>query len=220
VTNDEVPPGKSVFTNPQQHLHVETGYYTGLGMPAVLRLGSTIQFAESGPFYGLVLTFLSATAGMGAVFNVGNKYPDFHQDANGWYAGTVREKTEIDLPLVVRLIRDGALRSTDAVINLSRMLAITAWDAYSDWEHYQWNHPTGQFLRHIRHASAHKNRWHFVNGEPKWDAEWHGIKLTPDRHDNPCIGADILPGDLLVLLTELERIGHVDGPTKVLDPPR
>jgi hypothetical protein len=150
-------------------LKAEHGIHRMSWTEPTLQLAPAIQFAEGGPLQKLVLTFLSATAGLGAVFDAA-KYPNFHQDALGVYRGTVREETRIDLPGVVIGVRAGALQANEAVTELCRMLAVAAWEVIKVWPGADIRNPVLQYLRHVRNAAAHNTAWHFLGEEPRHPA--------------------------------------------------
>jgi hypothetical protein len=123
-------------------------------------------------------------------------------------------KTRVDLPAVLGLIRSGALQAADAVKQLCCMLATSAWDASRfGTSHPLWPLPEVQFFRFARHAAAHGNRWHFVDGNPKSLAMWRNVALARTMHGRQCFGLDMMPGDLLLLLMDIEgKLGRAGRP--------
>jgi hypothetical protein len=70
-----------------------------------------------------------------------------------------------------------------------------------------------EFLRHVRNASSHLNRFCFSKGEPRRAASWHGITLDHLRRgeDNPlhnthCFGKLLGCADVFLLLWDIEQI--------------
>ena len=71
--------------------------------------------------------------------------------------------------------------------------------------------PEAQFLKYVRHAAAHGNRWHFEGGKPDKAASWRGFDLKRDptvrRHPlegQQCFGKCLFTGDLLTLLFDVQ----------------
>lgn len=63
--------------------------------------------------------------------------------------------------------------------------------------------PLLQFARHFRNACAHGNRWHFVNGEPRYPAELRGRSLGPAMHGTQAVFDWVGPGDYLDFLDDI-----------------
>jgi hypothetical protein len=63
--------------------------------------------------------------------------------------------------------------------------------------------PALEFLRHIRNAAAHGNRWHFRGQEPRNPAKLRNIELDPSLHDAPAYNGTVGPGDFLDLLDDV-----------------
>lgn len=69
------------------------------------------------------------------------------------------------------------------------------------------NDPTLQFLRHLRNAVSHGNKWHFNKGEPKTPAAFAGVTLDPAVHqDQPALYETISTGDVFALLDDVATI--------------
>lgn len=65
--------------------------------------------------------------------------------------------------------------------------------------------PELQFLRHLRNACAHGNRFHLVAGEPRYPASFKELRILPE-HDGagPVLFDFVMPGDVLDLFEYLE----------------
>ncbi|UOB11336.1 hypothetical protein MQE23_20680 [Streptomyces sp. HP-A2021] len=63
--------------------------------------------------------------------------------------------------------------------------------------------PLLEFVRHFRNASAHGNRWHFRNGEPRQPAACRGITLTAALHGSKASGGVVGAGDYLDMLDDV-----------------
>jgi len=84
-----------------------------------------------------------------------------------------------------------------------------AMDAYpeSTWLQLRKTHPEIEFLRHLRNASSHREgRWKFRDNEPSRPAEWRGRKLTSSLNGMPIWNANLEPGDILLLLSDVEQL--------------
>lgn len=203
----DTPPGWFVSTRPQvdtQVLKAAGGAFVLDGMPVALRVNPNLQFQRSGSFYELVVTFLAATAGLESVFN-GTNYPDLFMGRQGTYAGVARAETRIDLQAVVASIRGGAISEEKAEHQLCCMLATSAWAASKLCPGIQlWTDSQVQFFRFVRNAAAHGNKWYFKGDQPKQPAQWRHLVLDRVRHGQQCFGVDLLAGDLLLLLMDIE----------------
>jgi hypothetical protein len=89
------------------------------------------------------------------------------------------------------------------------MLANTAYETVKDHNNHS---PEFEVLRHLRNAASHRNRFHFINGEPKRPAAWRTFVIDDTLknnqnplHDKACFGTVFGPADLLLLLSEIER---------------
>jgi hypothetical protein len=66
------------------------------------------------------------------------------------------------------------------------------------------NSPLFEFLRHLRNAAAHGNRWHFTGQEPKHPAQLRSIALDSSMHGTIAIySGTVAPGDFFDLLDDL-----------------
>jgi hypothetical protein len=61
--------------------------------------------------------------------------------------------------------------------------------------------PVWQFARIVRNAMAHGNKLNITDGKA---ATWKGLTYTPSDNGRAIVNADLFPGDLIVMLRELE----------------
>lgn len=63
--------------------------------------------------------------------------------------------------------------------------------------------PLMEFLRHLRNACAHGNRWHFANGEPKQPAAWRHFAVDANWGGQRAIYGNIGPAEYQDFLDDL-----------------
>lgn len=220
-SSDRLPPmGKAIMAAPQQlPAHPQGGSVQGTPLVLVL---STLQIKRGSPFYDMLATFVAATAGLTPVFDA-EHYPDFLQGVGGVYRGMVWPTMTADLGDAVVGFRAGLLSQRTAEDHLCGMLANAAWEtAGFNPEHSKWADPQVQFLRHVRNAASHGNRWSFKDpspgklgssGTPNLPAAWRGFVIDHTRrgsdnhlHGKTCFGVSLSSGDLLRLLLDVEPL--------------
>ena len=71
--------------------------------------------------------------------------------------------------------------------------------------------PEIEFLRHLRNAGSHGNKFKFEQWEPKKVAEWNGFSIdfslkgeSNPLSDTQCFGYFIECGDLILLLKDID----------------
>ncbi len=69
----------------------------------------------------------------------------------------------------------------------------------SDYHLYDQS-PQHEFMRHLRNAVSHGNRWYFIREEPTRPAIFAGISLDKSWHLKPVLYEDVKPGDVFDLL--------------------
>lgn len=69
--------------------------------------------------------------------------------------------------------------------------------------------PLMEFLRHLRNACAHGNRWHLQNGEPRKTATWRQLTVEGAWHGDRAIFGTIGPAEYVDFLEDLAA--HLDG---------
>jgi hypothetical protein len=167
-----------------------------------------INFTQDSPFFGMVMSFLAATAGMGPVFEKENPLAPY-PDKTDWYRGKVRPDLAVDMGQIHALRASGDLTADSVMKSLCCMLLCTAYtvaDAHNDQS------PEFEVFRHLRNAAAHGNYFYFKKDEPRRRAAW-GRFVIDDKLKgsfNPlsgveCVGNTISPADALALLQSIER---------------
>jgi hypothetical protein len=83
---------------------------------------------------------------------------------------------------------------------------ILAWEVTNN--HHS-HHDLWEFLRHCRHAAAHRGHFHFLHGEPKRPARWRSLEIVPALQGQPLftdppVDGFIGTGDVLHLLADIE----------------
>lgn len=63
--------------------------------------------------------------------------------------------------------------------------------------------PLMEFLRHLRNACAHGNRWHFQGSEPKQTAACRALVLGKELHGTRAIWGSLGPAEYLDFLDDL-----------------
>jgi len=63
--------------------------------------------------------------------------------------------------------------------------------------------PLMEFLRHLRNACAHGNRWYFTGTEPKNPAVWRHLTVEPAWHGQRAMYGTLGPAEYLDLLDDL-----------------
>ena len=168
----------------------------------------TITFTQDSPFFEMVMSFLTATMGLEAVFEQKDP-PAPGPDQLAWYRGKVRPDLAIDMGQIHALRLSGDLTADSVVKSLCCMLLCTAYtvaDVHNDQS------PEFEVFRHLRNAAAHGNYFYFKKDEPRRRAAW-GRFVIDDKLKgsfNPlsgveCIGDTISPADVLALLQSIER---------------
>jgi hypothetical protein len=188
-----------------------TGVFNFTGNAVELFRGYALN--QNGPFYGFVLTYLVASAGLTPVYDAAN-YPHFMQGVDGVFPGKATGRTKVNLAECVAKVREGALSQQQAEVSLCCMLANTAYEAVPDADKKKLtNEPVFRFFRHVRHAASHGNRWHFYAWEPSGVAQWSGITIDHTKkgaqnplQGTPCFYGALQPADLLYLLQDVEKL--------------
>jgi hypothetical protein len=164
-------------------------------------------FVQGRPFFEMVTSFLAATVGMGPVFDPKNPL-NLSQQTIAGYRGKVRPDLLIDMGQVHQQCTSGALSPDAAVKNLCCMLLNSTYEIARP---HNDNSPVFEVFRHLRNAASHRNRFHFLAHEPARAAQWQTLVIpqNPKGSSNPlssveCVGATVLPADVLALLHEIE----------------
>lgn len=89
--------------------------------------------------------------------------------------------------------------------NPARMLANISYQVIEFTLDSRRKEPMYQFFRHLRNAASHGGKWNLVKNEPRIKAEWRGIAVTQDLHGRGMFEIGIGPGDILLLLWDIEQ---------------
>ncbi|OGW38592.1 MAG: hypothetical protein A2X58_10020 [Nitrospirae bacterium GWC2_56_14] len=168
----------------------------------------TIIFTQDSPFFEMVTAFLTATAGLGPIFEKEIQLAP-GPDRIAWYRGKIKPDLAIDMGQIQSLRASGDLTADSVVKTLCCMLLCTAYtvaDVHNDQS------PEFEVFRHLRNAAAHGNYFYFKKDEPRRRAAW-GRFVIDDKLKgsfNPlsgveCLGDTISPADVLALLQSIER---------------
>lgn len=167
-----------------------------------------LQFEKSGFFYRMVTSYMMGVCGC-LIFHPKAVLPS--PDPVG-LGSTVHGALEIRPREVAELLRDGSIELSELTDSLAYMLMNAAYEAVrghfgkSKWFQLRMSHPELEFFRHVRHAASHGGAWTFESGEPKRAAKWRGREITSQLQGKPIWDAKLKPGDLLVLLSDVEQI--------------
>ena len=167
-----------------------------------------LQFERDGFFYRMVTSYMMGICGC-LVFHSRTVLPspDLVRLASIEYGAL-----EIKPREVTELLRNGNMQLSDLTDSLAYMLVNSAYEAVADyfddskWPELRLAHPELEFFRHVRNAASHGGTWNFKSGEPRRTAKWRGREITRDLQDQPIWAANLKPGDLLVLLWDVEQI--------------
>jgi len=172
-------------------------------------------FKPSGPFYNMVTSFMTAICAAPVIFEPGNP---MNLKENGYIAadGVITEGMHFYPYSVRKLAQDSHITLANFTASCCIMLANTAYETVQEQNNKS---PEFEFLRHIRNASSHSNKFNFNKKEPKLSAQWRGCKLdhTLRGGNNPlygktCFGEFIGPGDLVHLLYDIEQQLQTSNP--------
>ena len=126
------------------------------------------------------------------------------------------------IPLVVKR-RDGTIHPTpdvgeilrqaralkgfgfgpDLFTFIMRAISVKLGDEVAKAGLIQPNVPLLQFVRHLRNASAHNNRWKFRAGEPRYPSQFRGFMLDASMHGQAVFLDYLSVGDFLDLLDDV-----------------
>lgn len=170
------------------------------------------------PFYRFVLTYLVASAGLTPIYDDKN-YPTFMQGTAGLFVGDAAGHARANLEDCVALARKGLPPLLDAQVDLCCMLANAAFESIQEKVKERTRRdPAFQYLRHVRNAVSHGNRWKFKDSEPASKAEWRNKSLDHQKRGGsnplqgkPCFFAELKPADLLHLLQDVGELLRRDG---------
>ena len=84
-----------------------------------------------------------------------------------------------------------------------RAISVKVGDELGDASLYREEVPLLQFVRHLRNASAHDNRWNFQEGQPRSPAEFRSLALKSEMHGQRVFLEYLSVGDFLDLADDL-----------------
>ncbi len=169
---------------------------------------SKIEFKRDGLFYRMVTSYMAAVCGL-LIFR-----KEFRFDRSVKVGLASREYPALEIvPQEVKDMFDaGGFGLGGVTDSLAYMLVNAAYETVADnYRNTQWlslrqKHPELEFFRHLRNAASHGGVWTFRGDEPSRPAEWRGRKLTKSLEGKRLFDADLKPGDLLVLLSDVEKM--------------
>jgi hypothetical protein len=178
------------------------------------------DFTDTGPFFDYVGAFLAAVAGSAFVFNDGNPGKFTINQVVALQGLVVGSHNVYPLHIYENAAARKLTQSRFAQTSCM-MLANSAYEAIAD-RHMK--SPESEFLRHVRNASSHGNRFKFSATEPRGPAAWRNVVIdsTMKGSANPlsgksCFGYIVGPADILMLLHDIEGqlLAHARATTQV-----
>ncbi|MGD9728814.1 MAG: hypothetical protein AB7V39_20880 [Nitrospiraceae bacterium] len=167
-----------------------------------------LEFRQGMPFFDMVGSFMIAIAGCPSIINADNpmKLDDSHYIS---IPGIITAGRHIRPREVHEQVAKGHVSQARFLKACCTMLANTAYEAVKPSNDLS---PEFEFFRHIRNASAHRNRFHFLSHEPSRPSEWKGAVIdhtikgaSHPLHGSECFGTFIGAADIIDLLWEIER---------------
>ena len=167
------------------------------------------QFDKEGPFYQMVTSYMVAVCGL-----LFYRRPSYDPGDKIGLASIEYPALEILPSEVIGLVQGSTLQLTAVTESLARMLINAACEAtqerYDDnkWAQLRLKYPELEFFRHLRNAASHGGFFNFKGKEPNPNrkAEWRGRTINASLAGKPMWDVDIKPGDLFVLLWDVEQI--------------
>lgn len=166
-----------------------------------------IQFDKGKPFYDIVATFMVAMSGCPAIFNNGNPMR-YTKEQYVSISGVHVPGKHLHPLDVYEQAQAGHTTQVFFVGHTSMMVANLAYESVKRLTNRS---PEFEFLRHVRNAASHWNRFTFYENEPCRPASWRGVVLdhmmkgsSNPMHGRECFGATLGPADLIQLLADVE----------------
>lgn len=167
-----------------------------------------IQFQQGLPFYEMVMSFMTSLSTVSFILNneklIELKEKDYISIEGKWV--NPRHFYPQD---VVSNIRNGQFLFHTYINSCCCMLANTAYESVKKQNNKS---PEFEFLRHIRNASSHQNKFIFFPKEPSSPAYWKEAKFDHNikGKDNPlygteCFGSFFGVPDIIDLLKDIEE---------------
>lgn len=128
------------------------------------------------------------------------------------------ENIKIDKTIISLIKEEGLIKETplyaQTLINSYRIFSIAIKDII--WEEPDFsslhNKTELQFLRHIRNASAHNNRFYWGTGRQRTETiknlpvQWRGKEINVDMENKELYMSFFAPGDLFILLSDISEL--------------
>ena len=179
-----------------------------------------IEFRQGMPFFDMVGSFLIAIAGSPSIINEDNPM-GLEEGQYIVVPGIISAGRHIRPREIHDQVVKGHISQGRFLKSCCAMLANTAYETVKDKNDKS---PEFEFLRHIRHASSHGNRFHFYKSEPSHPAEWRGVKIDQilqgsanPLHDVECFGNFIGAADIIDLLSDIEKKIAITTHAEALD---
>jgi hypothetical protein len=116
-----------------------------------------------------------------------------------------KDGTPYSLPLHAMLV--GARNNATQNISRMRLLGLIIINVHDELLREQLNtaRPVHQYLRHLRNALGHGNRWYFKAGEPRYPAQFrtHQLDASMDG-EGPVLFDSLGPGDVADLFDDVK----------------
>ena len=174
-----------------------------------------IQF--SGLFHAIIDSFAVSIMGVGALHT--KQYQKAMENYKFVPLGSraAGEDSNIDLWFYLNKLNTDDFRRTrgmetpfsrSVIQTICQSFCISAFETLVASPHHSIvaAHPMVQFLRHLRNASAHGNRFHFAAGQPDKPAHWNAKVIEPGLQGQECFFAFVGPGDLPPLLEDISKL--------------
>jgi hypothetical protein len=167
-----------------------------------------LRFEVGSLFHKMVTSYQAAICGL-LIYHP--KMGTIESDPVG-FASTIYPALEFDPREIQRLIRANVISLNTITDYLTYMLINGAYESLQNnydeqaWLQLRLAHPEIEFLRHVRNAASHGGRWYFTDREPSRPANWRGKSIDKNMHDKLLFVADFPPGDIFVLLSDIEQL--------------
>ena len=175
---------------------------------AVAKEQINLEFQKDHLYYPMVTAYMSAICGL-LIFRDEFKFADSVKAA---IACTLSTPLLITPKHMKEIFAVGGFTLGAVSDQLAMMLVNAAFEATKvqytaeTWLELRCAHPELEFFRHLRNAASHGARWSFQGKEPTRHAAWRGKELDASMDGQAALNDDLQPGDLLVLLHDVEEI--------------
>ena len=177
-------------------------------MPEASALPDEFAFNKGDVFFPMVMTFVTAAAGLAGALNPSN--PLGFTEKDGFFLeGKAHPEIVFPLQDVVDVLRANNIDIPVLTNSLCAMLINTSYETVKGQNDRS---PEFEFFRHLRNAASHCNAFHFAAREPIRRSSWRGLVIpdNPKGTENPlfrqqCFGHFVAAADALVLLWDIQR---------------